>query len=415
MTDMPPPARPTLRAFLAGARRALAAPPAQRQAPLTLVVGNESADLDSLCSTLLQAYLLGSSQRRLHIPLSNLPRADLALRPELAAVLRRAGIRPADLLTLTDLPPPDGLPAAATRWLLVDHNVMTGELGRRFGGRVVGCVDHHEDEAGEFLGAEEEEGEGAAGDEPRVIRPCGSCASLVVEHSRAAWEELASRGQGGDGDGDIDAQLAHVALGPILIDTTNLTSKDKTTDTDVRAVKFAEGLIRRAGVGYDRDEYFREITELKEDLSQLSYRDIFRKDYKQWADGRLTLGTSSVAQGFGYLLERIGDREVFLSELKKWSEEQKLDIVAVLTTLHPDGKFARELLVWALNADAVKVMKAFADKSKDDLGLGPWQDGKLDHVEGQDEWRMCWSQSRIEHSRKKVAPMLRDAMRQASK
>lgn len=407
-------ARPSsLGAFLAAARSALAAPPAQRPVPLTFVVGNESADLDSLCSTLLLAYLRSHGPRRaLHIPLSNLPRADLALRPELAAVLRRAGVRPDDLLTLSDLPNDHPAPAA-TRWLLVDHNVMTGELGRRFGSRVVGCVDHHQNEG--LITA-------AAADEPLVIRHCGSCASLVVEQSQGIWEELASNvvdGPESDAAGSggrplWDAQLAHVALGPILIDTTNLTSKDKTTETDVRAVEFAEGLIRRAGVPYDRNAYFEEITELKQDLSKLDYRGIFRKDYKQWADGGLTLGTSSVAQGFGYLLDTIGDSGEFLSELRKWSEHQQLDIVAVLTTLELDGKFTRELFVWAFNPDAVKAVKSFADKDSSNLGLEPWQDGKFDDTEGEKEWRMCWRQNRIENSRKQVAPMLREAMKQQS-
>lgn len=401
---------PSLSAFLATARRALAAPPAQRPVPLAFVLGNESADLDSLCSTLVLAYLRSHDQRKiLHIPLSNLPRDDLALRPELSAVLRRAGVRPAELLTLSDLPK-DQLSPATTRWLLVDHNVMTGDLGKQFGASVVGCVDHHVNE-GVVRAAD--------ADEPLVIRNCGSCASLVVEHSQNSWEALASAGAdtaGKDGAsvedrGLWDAQLAFVALAPILIDTTNLTSKDKTTETDVRAVEFTEGLIRRAGAEYERNEYFEEITRLKQDLSQLSYRGVFRKDYKSWSDGGFKLGTSSVAQGFEYLLTTIGEKEAFLAELRKWSEEQELDIVAVLTALQIDGKFARELLVWAFTADAVKTVKAFADKNKSELGLETWQDGKLDDTSGEKEWRMCWRQNRIEHSRKKVAPLLRDSMK----
>ncbi|RWA12642.1 hypothetical protein EKO27_g2477, partial [Xylaria grammica] len=148
---MPP--RTSLKAFLATARAALAAPPAKRARPLTFVVGNESADLDSLCSALLLAYFhtyappkkRGSvdgslAASTLHIPICHLQRADLALRPEFAAVLRDADIQGEDVFTLEDvLPQQDGNALSGkdvvdtedirpedTRWLLVDHNAMTG-------------------------------------------------------------------------------------------------------------------------------------------------------------------------------------------------------------------------------------------------------------------------------------------------
>ena len=425
-----PPARTSLRSFLAAARKALTAPATthHHQSPLTFVVGNESADLDSLCSALLLAYFRSYAPPNytLHIPLSNLVRADLALRPELTAVLKHADVQPADLLTLSELP--DHLRPDASRWLLVDHNVMTGDLARCFGSRVVGCVDHHQDEG--KLGPQ-------VPGEPRVIRTCGSCMSLVVENSRDVWEggvsapegvaSLAPDSSSGGSEAGVapsshdvtlwDAQLAHVALGPILIDTTNLTSKDKTTPTDIRAVELAEEKIRRAGVTYEQDVYFHQITELKQDLSRLSYRDIFRKDYKEWADGSLVLGTSSVVQSFEYLLETIKDNDTFLSELGKWSDERHLDMAVLFTSFHDDDDgFSRELLVWARGADAVEAAKVFEEKYADDLKLTTWRDGKLDGRQNReadaDNWRKCWNQKRTQHSRKAVAPMLRESMKQ---
>ena len=50
-------------------------------------------DLDSLCSAIVLAYLrTHSPPHTLHIPISNLPRDDLSLRPEMAAVLSHAGL-----------------------------------------------------------------------------------------------------------------------------------------------------------------------------------------------------------------------------------------------------------------------------------------------------------------------------------
>ncbi|KAK2767351.1 exopolyphosphatase [Colletotrichum kahawae] len=390
-------ARTSLRAFLASARSALVAPAAQRKSPLTLVVGNESADLDSLCSAVIYAYLRTTNPpHTLHIPISNLPRDDLKLRPEMTAALAHADLKPADLLTLDDIPP--SLPADDTRWVLVDHNALTGALSKRFASRVVGCVDHHADEG--VIPTE-------TGEEPRVVEKCGSCASLVVEYCRSAWEAAALEG------GEEDAQLARLALAPILIDTTNLQSKDKTAPKDVSAAQFLEKI---AGAQFDRDAFFNEISDVKEDISSLGFRDIFRKDYKQWDDqgsGQkpAVMGVSAVVQNLEYLLSKAdGDHSVLLEEFRKWAAERELDIGVIMTTAHPDGKFQRQLFIWAFNKNAVEVCQNFVKDSKDDLGLESWGEGRLDQV-GEKEWRMAWSQSNIRHSRKQVAPMLRTAIK----
>ncbi|KAH7630587.1 hypothetical protein B0T09DRAFT_284092 [Sordaria sp. MPI-SDFR-AT-0083] len=441
--------RVSLKNFLLTARKALLTPPAQRPNPLIFVVGNESADLDSLCSSILLAYFrtydhCTSSTTpgvfpTLHIPLSNLPSADLALRPELAAVLKPAGLHNDDLITL------DGLPTSSsnsnndtsssitpenTQWLLVDHNALTGPLAARgFGApdKIIGCIDHHDDE-----------GVVSSNVEPRIIEKSGSCMSLVVEYCKPAWEELSKLERSEEGNADTspeewEAQLAHLALAPILVDTTNLTSKDKTTEWDREAVKFLEGRLSASsaataaaaaaaagsseGKGYERTAYFNHITSLKEEIAGLSYRDILRKDYKRWMDGGLAVGISTVVRGFDYLMTEIGDQKQFTEALKAWAKEQELDIAAVMTVSNPDGKFTRELLVWAFNEGAVKVAKRFVDKNggEEGLRLQTWGGGKLDSEQGEAEWVRCWTQGRVDKSRKQVAPMLRDVMKEAAR
>ncbi|RKU47193.1 Exopolyphosphatase [Coniochaeta pulveracea] len=391
----------SLKSFLITARKALLSPPSSGTKPLTFVIGNESADLDSLCSAIALAYLRSHipPHNKLHIPLANLYRPDLVLRPEMGAVLKKAGVEFDDLLTLTEFDQVEDLEPQDTRWVLVDHNALTGSLRDRFGDRVVGCVDHHDDEGVVPL---------ETGDEPRIVQKCGSCMTLVAKSGGDVWRTMADQMQR-----DQVAQLAHLVLGPILIDTTNLTSKDKTTPTDVRAVESVEGVLKELGVRYDRDAYHKELSLLKEDLSSLSYRDIFRKDYKSWKEGGFKLGTSSVSQGLHYLLERIGEKDKLLTELKKWADEQELDIVTIFTTLHPQGGFARELMVWALNDKAVKVVKDFVKSNSETLGLETWEDGQLDDTSSASQWRACWRQLRTEHSRKQTAPMLREAMKRA--
>ena len=95
-----------------------------------------------------------------------------------------------------------------------------------------------------------------------------------------------------------DAQLASLALAPILIDTTNITNEHKVTDADVNATKYLVSLISaEPGTRFDRNEYFKKITAAKNDIGHLSLPDILRKDYKQWTEaGSVNLGISSVVK-----------------------------------------------------------------------------------------------------------------------
>lgn len=392
---MPP--RTSLQGFLGAARAALRAPPSQRLTPLTFVIGNESADLDSLCSALLLAYLRTyTPPHMLHIPICSLPRDDLALHPEFSALLEYAKTSFADVITLSELETTQDLKAEDTRWLLVDHNDLKRELRERYGSTFVGCIDHHDDEK-----------KIAKDSELRVIHKSGSCMSLVVGHFRDAWSALSSSTTEDPASGRIDEELAYLALAPILIDTVNLKNKDKTTDFDTDAVNYLESKLGRDGHGkYSQVEYHDKISQCKDDVSSLSVRDMLRKDYKMWSG----LGTSSINENFAGLVEKAGGTENLIQELRKWADEKELGIVALLAVSKDESnKFIRELLVWAAKPEAVEAAREFERDNRGKLGLSTWGDGKLDIDDGT-EWRGCWRQEKVENSRKQIGPMLRRAM-----
>jgi exopolyphosphatase len=255
--------------------------------------------------------------------------------------------------------------------------------------------------------------------------------SLILDHCKSTWDTLSPLpSEDGTPAAECDAHLARIALAPILIDTTNLTSKDKTTDWDIRAAQLAESKLLSSSPaiqsqsephtegGYDRTKYYDTLISLKEQIMHLSYRDILRKDYKRWSEGPLSLGVSTVVQGFGYVMREVGgkSREAFLDALRGWAEEQRLDVAAVMTVSRPEGVFRRELLVWGLNPDGVKVVREFEKRFGETLGLEGWNGGELDERgDGEGQWRVCWRQTGVQYSRKQVAPMLREAMRESSK
>ncbi|KAK0663292.1 putative exopolyphosphatase [Lasiodiplodia hormozganensis] len=423
--------RNSIRSFLVHAKSALRTAIANRER-VTFVIGNESADLDSLTCSLLYAYV--RSQRPppnaftpLYIPVVNIPAADISIRPEFLDLLPHANLQPQHLITLDDLPSLEAigqaLPPENTKWILVDHNALQGILGKVYGGRVGGVIDHHEDE--------HKVPEDTA-DEPRVISKSGSCSSLVAEFVRPAWDALSSvSGSSGAAHGQADetandavqvrlwdAQAAQLALASILIDTTNLTSKDKTTQHDVAASGYLEAkvmLCDRTNPEFNRDKFYDEINRAKQDIGRLALIDILRKDYKQWNEGGVKLGISSVVKPLDFLQAKAKQEKhanlSFCDALGEFAKQRELDMYAIMTAFtNDDGEFCRQLLLWGISDRAVAQARAFAESAAEELGLQELE-GEF-HVPGHHAgWKKAWRQRNIAASRKQVAPLLREKMR----
>ncbi|KAL6173424.1 Exopolyphosphatase [Exserohilum turcicum] len=361
-----------------------------------------------------------------YVPITNLAAADIQLRPEYLAVFKHANMESKHLITLDDLPAlsemQSRLAPENTKWILVDHNALQGQLGSMYGTRVEGVIDHHDDEG--KVPAE-------TGDEPRIIDKCGSCTSLVVNYCRSAWDALsasamssgAAHAQGDSLSDDAasvqrwDADVAQLGLASILIDTANLEDASKTTEHDREAVAYLEAkimLCRQLAGSFDRRGFYGEINAAKKDIGSLALQDILRKDYKQWDQGQ-KLGVSSVVLPIEFLQKKAGDGSDtslgsgLLAAIKGFAEERGLDLFSLMTTsTSAEGQLRRELLLWALNKEAVPAAQRFAKNSRDELGLEAW--AGYEDVDNGSEWRRVWWQGNVQHSRKRVAPLLREAM-----
>ena len=358
-----------------------------------------------------------SGSTTVHVPLSNLARADLSLRPELGPVLSRAHIKIGDLITLSELLPSSQrvstLEPQKTRWILVDHNALQGELGKVYSGQVIGAIDHHD---------EENQVPKGCGKEPRIITKSGSCTSLVIEYCKEAWDALSKSSTGETAT--WDEELAHLALAPILIDTTNLKDTSKVTPADTKAVKYLESKIAASSTKYNRDDYFNEISTAKADIGQLSTADILRKDYKQWTEsGSANLGISSVVKPLPFLLKKAESADsALLDSIRTFAADRKLSLYALMTISSSESReLTRELLVVSLDDIGAEAIAAFEQNAAEILGLKSWGKALLDcqgegSASGQQHgWRSrAWVQERVENSRKQVEPLLRKALHDAA-
>jgi exopolyphosphatase len=363
----------------------------------------------------------------LYVPITNIPACDIQLRPEYLAVFKHANIESKHLITLDDLPALSDIQSKLapenTRWILVDHNALQGQLGKIYAERVTGVIDHHDDE---------KKVPEDTGDEPRIIETCGSCTSLIANYCQPSWDMAsasalssgAAHAQGDSISDDAafvkrwDADVAQLGLASILIDTADLKDENKTTEHDRKAVEYLEAKIMLCpplAASFDRTSFYKEINAAKKDIGSLKLQDILRKDYKQWDQGGKKLGVSSVVKPIEFLQNKAGEEassqasDAFLKALEEFARERELDMYSLMTTSSgSNGQFQRELLLWAFNDGAVSAAKTFATKSRDALGLEEWQGS--DDIDSKSEWRKTWWQRQVQHSRKRVAPLLRESM-----
>ena len=390
----------------------------------------------------------------------NTRRADLRLRPEFLPVLARAGIDAVeDLITVDDVSSSDldketgidthlgdkesvvSAEKKKVEVVLVDENILRGELASRFGKQVVGVIDHHEVEKKSKRNADKMI--------PWLVKQVGSCTSLVVQSCRGHWDQLR------EDEGERtrwDAELANLALASVLVDTRCLKDESKITEEDRKAVEYLEEKIRRRdgldGDRYDRSAYFNEISTAKEDIGELRIDEILRKDYKQWdetvenkeAMTEVRLGISSVVKPMQFLSEKAvvemkidseENRENSLisaqlvHKLAHFATERKLNFYAAMTAFKSDSdEFQRELLLMVIshhaegqNTGRLLAAQSFEKECEGELGLINWLDengkdidGQWQHVENVglgNLWWKIWRQTNVNKSRKQVAPMLR--------
>ena len=369
----------------------------------------------------------------MHVPVLNIPREDVRIRPELLQLLPYAGIEEDSLITVDDVFPPSSSAASlepgTAAVTLVDHNKPTVQFSF-FVTDMEGCVDHHINEHALPKSAD-----------PRVITlDAGSCTSLVISHIRPSWDALSmsasSFGASNAQDDTIDAfedeamrrgwdaQVAKFALAAVLIDTNNLEDPHKTRDMDREAVEYLLARIDLAPPGkiggvFSRDNFFEVIKAAKSDLSDLSFRQVLRKDYKEFEVGEKKLGMSSSVKSIAWVAGKAAEESseggsVLVKAIQEWREERKLDVFAIMTaaTHWPQEEFRKEILVWPGPRGHENLPKGWQEVLNRECRLGPLE-GEV-RIASTDE--VCaWREHDLSKSRKQVAPILRGLMEDAQR
>ncbi|KAJ3161079.1 Exopolyphosphatase [Geranomyces michiganensis] len=410
---------------------------------VTVVIGNEAADLDSLVSAVSYAYLKSTTAPpgREYVPVVSIPRCDFALRTECPFTLRRAfdSVDIEALLTFMDEIDLDALLAAdRLEMVLVDHNKLAPSL-ERFASTVVGVIDHHTDE------------ELYKDAEPRLIRVVGSATSLVAEQ----W--MAQSGA----EAHMEPGLATAMIAAVLIDTVNLVEEyARVTEDDRRAVKYLlpfarnssvtpsaavshtsgvsgggglDGITASSAASVSDDDadkayiktLYNGVHHAKVSISGLPSSDLLRKDYKEWVIAGYRLGISSVSwhiTGSSGWAARDGFTNI-CAACSRFAANRDLDLHIIMTAFDHSSEeesgtsasargFERELLVNFYGKLASEPAKASAvlaelEKQTDQLELQlveePWCSLS---VQDSNTPSRLYLQHNIRSSRKQVQPIM---------
>ena len=353
---------------------------------LTLVLGNEAADLDSVACAVSLAYslhLANDDETRAYAPVVCVPREDFPLRADARWLLDHVGID-VDALTFDGeisfsafarTTTNDDDDDDALRLVLVDHNaVASSSAYAAFADAVDAVVDHHDDEKKYPAACD------------AVIVPTGSCATLVAEAlvepsgtaTRVSFETAArlfpKKKTGEDSDARrlrVGDPRAALLLAAVLLDTQNLNAS--ATRVHARDVAIVPILASLAGTG-DVGAFHDELKRRRFDQSGLSPRDLLRRDYKQWrfvpratedvADAPATSATSPAwdvgVASFGVPLgEMATDARAIRDACAAFGRDKRVDALALMCAFDDEttndatsSRFRRQFAIAFFDADA---------------------------------------------------------------
>lgn len=356
-------------------------------ATLNIVCGNESADLDSIVSAISYCYFsFKYNSSVMAIPVINIPREDLNLRRDVIFVLNKINISPNLLYFKEDL---HNMKERGhhINLTLVDHNDPQKDI-LQITDNIVGIIDHHDDAGLYKFGIEKVYG-------VRLITPSGSCSSLVVnywlrklEHQQLSIEDL------------FDPLFLCLSAG--LIDTSNFNQRVEVPDLkalDIYKKKLKDTIF---------EDYYKKISEARDNIDHMCFRDILRKDYKEFlfcgSNVSIKVGMSSIIKSFDWIFDQYKE-EVFEGCCKDYIKEREQDILIILTNYAYNGEFRREICFFTDNKNMLSTISVLIKKVKVALLLK-----ELPVLRAGSSFQI-FMQLNTDASRKKISPLIRQVVR----
>lgn len=391
-----------LKDFMAGLRRHV------NDKLLRFVTGNQSADMDSIVSAISYAFF------RHHqvpsepvIPIINITREEFKLRKDIDILLGTYSISQDLLFFIEDFQRLSNS-LDTVHLTLVDHCNIQGDIFHKYADegklKVDAIIDHHEDEE-VFKDAN-----------PRIIQKNGSCSSLVFNYFYSLFPDKTIFDT---------SDVCGILLGPLLIDTTNMTQKVELNDStafarylmilqDSHIPRKIEELTK-ADTEVSTESlllgYYTTLKTAKKDLSGFSLFDILRKDYKQFTFNGIRVGFSSLGKLYLWIFNKFSNKEIEEAMLRT-TNYHNLDMLVATTsyTKKASNEYTREFSYY------IKKDSSFADKLEQvgalakqglDLNDNIYELNKFANNLKEISGLYLFNQANVQASRKQVVPIVK--------
>ncbi|KAK6464022.1 hypothetical protein DFJ63DRAFT_58055 [Scheffersomyces coipomensis] len=381
--------------------------------PYSFVTGNQSADLDSVISAISYSYLDNVyDNTSFIIPLVNIPKKDLKLRRDIELLLKSHSIDE-DLLYFVEDFELLNAKAPITQIALVDHCNIQGDILTRFLNenrlKVNAIIDHHDDEK-VFLDAT-----------PRIIHSNGSCSALVFKYWYEKLHESALKEH---------SEILELLLGPLLIDTSNMTQKVEDGDAfawseykkllSFQSDSYITKVIKTDTATTEDDvfgEFYSALKTAKKDLTGFTFEDVMLKDYKQFLfSSNETVGFSSIGKSIKWIFKTYSEDEIE-STLSKFLKDNKLDLLVITSsyTQKHTGIYTREFCYY-YEVKGNSKFDHLSELAQEELQLNSDVHGlekiekKLNKVKELKGVFKVYNQVNIKASRKQVVPIVKSIL-----
>lgn len=318
----------------------------QNSEVIHFVMGNESADLDSFVSSIAYAYLLKNERPQLtFIPLINLYREEMTLRKDILLLLKTLNISTDHLLFLDDGVPLDSFHnEKRLRFNLVDHNLLRPRQ-EHLAEAVESIIDHHADEDKKYPLLES-----------KLIAVVGSATTLVTEKILSAHQIT------------MTPELATFLLAPILMDTANLQSAEKTTVRDILAAE----TLKLAALDTIPHNFYDMLLSAKNNVSGLSPEMLLSKDFKEYLDGKILYGIASLPPAICWGAEDISSLQ---GVLKRYASERQLAFLIVLMAHEEPRGPKRRIIIYSPSGQLLSACAHYIQTDETLRGiLIPWSE-----------------------------------------
>jgi exopolyphosphatase len=301
---------------------------------ITFIIGNQSADLDSIVSSISLAYYKNLKLNDInYLPVLNTTLAILETKDECKYLLDYHQINIKDLIFLNEITFNNELKYSNSKMFLVDHNKLDdNEANLKFEKYICGVIDHHKDE-NLFL------------DDAKTRLIDNTIASNAFLIAEIIKNEI---------NFDFnEPSLASLLLFAVLADTNNM-SPERPRITDRDEILFDYLLDNAKSSRVEATAVYDKINELKVNSSNnKTIVEILQNDYKQWTfDNKVRYGMASVLINPKIWIEKESQIK-WLDEIYKYIDKNSLNCFFILALYNDDeNKLIRDLFVFGCLCEA---------------------------------------------------------------